>query len=148
MQFSFDPCSVSICTSLLSLIVPVLLRVREQQLSLILIAAYWPRRPWIVKLVLLLCSKPWLLPLHIDLKCFLQDLLDKAFSSIKVYLAAISACLVCFDNAPVGQHSQIRRFMKGACRLQPAYKPFYSFLGLAICFGGTLRVAFSALGVF
>lgn len=32
---------------------------------------------------------------------------------IKMYLAAISACHVGFGSAPIGQNSQIRRFMKG-----------------------------------
>uniref|UniRef100_UPI003AAF0CD6 uncharacterized protein n=1 Tax=Centroberyx gerrardi TaxID=166262 RepID=UPI003AAF0CD6 len=60
-----------------------------------------------------------------DVLCFLQDLLDngKAFSTIKVYLAAISACHVGFGNAPVEQHSLIKRFMKGARRLWPARNP-------------------------
>lgn len=30
---------------------------------------------------------------------------------------------MCFGNAPVGQQSLIRRFMKGPCRLQPACQP-------------------------
>lgn len=55
------------------------------------------------------CSVP-------DILCFLQDLLEKgiSFSTIKVYLAAISACHVGFEGSTVGQHPLIRRFMKGA----------------------------------
>ena len=55
---------------------------------------------------------------------FLQELLDKgrAFSTVKVYLAAISACHVGFGNAPVGQHPLVCRFMRGARRLRPAVK--------------------------
>ncbi|XP_052430666.1 uncharacterized protein LOC127971591 [Carassius gibelio] len=56
-----------------------------------------------------------------DILCFLQDLLDKgkAFSTIKVYLAAISACHVGFGDKTAGQHPLISRFMKGARRKRP-----------------------------
>ncbi len=60
-----------------------------------------------------------------DVLCFLRDLLDgdKAFYTIKVYLAAISACHVGSGGAPIGQHPLIKRFVKGACRLRPVHKP-------------------------
>ncbi len=51
-----------------------------------------------------------------DVLCFLQSLLNngRAFSTIKVYLAAISACHV---GVSVGRHPLICRFMKGVrCR--------------------------------
>ncbi len=51
----------------LSLIAPVLLRVREQRLPLILIAPNWPSRPWMAELARLLCSQPWPLPLRRDI---------------------------------------------------------------------------------
>ncbi|XP_067290316.1 uncharacterized protein [Pseudorasbora parva] len=56
-----------------------------------------------------------------DILCFLQDLLDKgkAFSTMKVYLAAISACHVGFGDKTAGQHPLICRFMKGARRKRP-----------------------------
>lgn len=52
---------------------------------------------------------------------FLQDLLerDKAFSTVKVYLAAIAVCHVGFDGKAVGQHLFVSCFMKGACHLRP-----------------------------
>lgn len=64
--------------------------------------------------------------------CFLLDLLDvyKAFSTIKVYLAAIAACHVAFGGAHVGQNPLIKRFMKGAHRLRPMCKPFVPSKGL------------------
>lgn len=64
------------------------------------------------------CSVP-------DVLCFLQDLLDgdKSFSTIKVYLATISACHVGFGSAPIGQHPLIKRFMKGARQLRSVCKP-------------------------
>ncbi|XP_039529209.1 uncharacterized protein LOC120480253 [Pimephales promelas] len=63
------------------------------------------------------CSVP-------DILCFLQDLMDKgrSFSTIKVYLAAISACHVGFEGSTVGQHPLIRRFMKGARRSLPVVR--------------------------
>lgn len=56
---------------------------------------------------------------------FLQDLLEKgkAFSTIKVFLAAISACHIGFEGKPVGQHPLVCRFMKGARRSLPVSKP-------------------------
>ncbi|KAK7905173.1 hypothetical protein WMY93_017780 [Mugilogobius chulae] len=55
---------------------------------------------------------------------FLQSLLDKglAFSTIKVYLAAISACHIGFGDKTAGQHPLICSFMKGARRLRPVSK--------------------------
>lgn len=51
--------------------------------------------------------------------------LDKegTFSTIEVYLAAVSASHVGFGNAPVGQHSLIRRFVNDVHRLRPTIKP-------------------------
>lgn len=56
---------------------------------------------------------------------FLQNLIDqgKAFSTIKVFLAAISACHIGFDGKTVGQHPLICRFMKGARRALPVSRP-------------------------
>ncbi|XP_021322973.1 uncharacterized protein [Danio rerio] len=56
-----------------------------------------------------------------DILGFLQGLMDcgKSFSTIKVYLAAITACHVGFDGSTAGQHPLIRRFMKGARRSLP-----------------------------
>ncbi len=58
---------------------------------------------------------------------FLQDLIDqgKAFSTIKVFLAAISACHIGFDNKTVGQHPLVCRFKKGAHRVLPVSKPLF-----------------------
>ncbi len=69
-----------------------------------------------------------------DILCFLQDLLDKgkAFSTIKVYLAAISACHVCFGEKSAGQHPLISRFMKGACRIRPVSRQMVPLWDLSI----------------
>lgn len=57
----------------------------------------------------------------------MQDLLDfgKALSTIKVNLAAISACRVGFVDSPVGQRPLIKRIMKGAHHLHFAAKPLF-----------------------
>jgi len=56
---------------------------------------------------------------------FLQSLIDKgkAFSTIKVYLAAISACHIGFEGKTVGQHPLVCRFMRGARRKLPVSRP-------------------------
>ncbi len=61
----------------------------------------------------------------VDLLCFLQELVDKgkAFSTIKVYLAAVSACHVGFSNKPAEQHPLDCPFMKGARRKLPVSRP-------------------------
>ncbi|KAK7907218.1 hypothetical protein WMY93_015830 [Mugilogobius chulae] len=51
----------------ISLISPTLARVREQGLSLILIAPRWLSKPWMAEIVQLLWDVPWPLPLRRDL---------------------------------------------------------------------------------
>lgn len=65
--------------------------------------------------------------------------LDKGgtFSTIEVYLAAVSASHVGFGNAPVGQHSLIRRFVNDVHRLRPTIKPVLFFV---FVFGGVVVV--------
>lgn len=46
----------------------------------------------------------------------------RAFSTIKVYMAAISACHVGFEGVLVGRHPLICRFMKGVKCLRPVPK--------------------------
>lgn len=48
----------------LCLITPTLARVRDQSLTLILIA---PKAPWLTEIIPLLYAQPWPLPLHMDL---------------------------------------------------------------------------------
>ncbi|XP_063079934.1 uncharacterized protein LOC134469834 [Engraulis encrasicolus] len=69
-----------------------------------------------------------------EVLCVLQSLLDKgkAFSTIKVYLAAISACHVGFDGASVGKHPLVSRFMKGVRRLRPPTKQTFPSWDLSV----------------
>lgn len=56
---------------------------------------------------------------------FLHDTVDKgkAFSAVKVYLAAISAFHVGFDGKPVWQHPLVCRFMRRGRHNLQVYKP-------------------------
>ncbi|XP_072235172.1 uncharacterized protein [Leuresthes tenuis] len=69
-----------------------------------------------------------------DILCFLQDLLEKgkAFSTIKVYLAAISACHMGLGDKPVGQHPLVCRFMNGVRRKLPVSRPMVPLWDLAV----------------
>ncbi|XP_047229391.1 uncharacterized protein LOC124872980, partial [Girardinichthys multiradiatus] len=63
----------------------------------------------------------------VEVLTFLQDLLDKglSFSTIKVYLAAISACHIGFKGVTPGAHPLAVRFLKGVRRLRPVIKPSF-----------------------
>lgn len=78
---------------------------------------------------------------------FLQELLDKgkAFSTIKVYLAAISACHVGFVDGPVSHHPLVCRFMKGARRLHPVSKPLVPTWDLSLVLGAVSQPPFEPL---
>ncbi|MGH0151620.1 UNVERIFIED_CONTAM: hypothetical protein FKN15_037060 [Acipenser sinensis] len=66
---------------------------------------------------------PTMCPMAVILQ-FLQDLLDegKSPSTLKVYLAAISACHVKIDSVSPGAHFLAGQFLKGARRLRPPRK--------------------------
>ncbi|XP_026133283.1 uncharacterized protein LOC113112099 [Carassius auratus] len=87
------------------------------------------------------CSVP-------DILCFLQDLLekDRSFSTIKVYLAAISACHVGFEGSTVGQHPLIRRFMKGARRRLPVIRRTVPEWDLSMVLEALSQYPFEPLG--
>lgn len=78
---------------------------------------------------------------------FLQGLLDKglAFSTIKVYLAAISACHVGFGDKTAGQHPLICQFMKGARRLRPAMRSLVAPWDLTKVLNALSRTPFEPL---
>ncbi|XP_032363038.1 LOW QUALITY PROTEIN: uncharacterized protein LOC116675032 [Etheostoma spectabile] len=149
----------------LALIPPTLSRVREHQCRMILIAPHWPAMHWLAEIYLLLCGQPWQLPLRRDMLSQAggtifhphperlalwawPDLIDKhkAFSTIKVYLAAIAACHVGFDGKTAGQHPLVCRFMKGARRLLPVSKPLTPPWDLAVVLDGLASPPFEPLG--
>ncbi len=66
-----------------------------------------------------------------DVLCFLQSLLKngRAFSTIKIYLAAISVCHFGFEGVSVGRQTLTCHFMKGEKRLRPVSKRLVPFTG-------------------
>ena len=83
------------------------------------------------------CQERNVLPFQcsiVDVLTFLQELLDKglSFSTIKVYLAAISACHVGFDGVTPGAHPLAVCFLKGVRRLRPVFKPSVHSRDLAL----------------
>ncbi|XP_073683991.1 uncharacterized protein [Garra rufa] len=82
-----------------------------------------------------------------DVLCFLQELLDKgrAFSTVKVYLAAISACHMGIDNNTMGQHPLVCRFMRGARRLNRVSKPLIPPWDLSVVLNALSRAPFEPI---
>ena len=78
---------------------------------------------------------------------FLQSLFDKgrAFSTLKVYLAAISACHVGINGKTVGQHPLVCRFLRGARRLRPVSKPLSPGWDLPLVLGALSGPPFEPL---
>ncbi|XP_056316727.1 LOW QUALITY PROTEIN: uncharacterized protein LOC130231264 [Danio aesculapii] len=96
------------------------------------------------------CTSEGLIPFQCsvrDILCFLQSLLDngRAFSTIKVYLAAISACHVGFEGVSVGRHPLICRFMKGVKRVRPAVKRLVPSWDLSLVLDALTRAPFEPL---
>ena len=74
------------------------------------------------------CEERGVLPFQssvADILIFLQRLLERglSFSTIKVYLSAISACHVGFQGKSPGSHPLVVRFMRGVLRKRPVRKP-------------------------
>lgn len=78
---------------------------------------------------------------------FLQKLLDKglAFSTVKVYLAAISACHIGFGDKTVGQHPLVCQFMRGARRLRPVSRSLTAPWDLPVVLDALSRPPFEPL---
>lgn len=78
---------------------------------------------------------------------FLQDLLDKgrAFSTVKVYLSAISACHVGINSGTIGQHPLVCRFMRGARRLHPVSKPLVPPWDLSVVLNALSKAPFEPI---
>ncbi|XP_029937836.1 uncharacterized protein LOC115380768 [Myripristis murdjan] len=148
----------------LALIPPTLSRVREQGHALILIAPHWPAMHWLAEIYQMLRAQPWQLPLRRDLLSqgggmlfhphperlalwAWPDLIDKrkAFSTVKVYLAAIAACHVGFGKKTASQHPLVCRFMKGARRLLPVSRPLVPPWDLAVVLEGLKGPPFEPL---
>ena len=82
-----------------------------------------------------------------DVLRFLQDRLDAglSFSTIKVWLAAISACHVGYDGKRVSEHPYVAPFMRGVKRLRASSRPLFPAWDLAVVLRGLLRPPFEPL---
>ncbi|XP_038128389.1 uncharacterized protein LOC119774782 [Cyprinodon tularosa] len=148
----------------LALIPPTLARVRAFNHKLILIAPHWPAQHWLAEIFQMLCAQPWELPLRRDLLSQgagtvfhphperLQlwawpELIDKgkAFSTVKVYLAAIAACHIGFGDKTASQHPLVSRFMKGTRRLLPISRPLLPPWDLSVVLEGLKGPPFEPL---
>ena len=70
------------------------------------------------------CDRNHAVPSHCEVGsvlAFLQHLLEKglAFSTIKVYAAAVSAGHAGCDGGPIFSHPLVKRFLRGARRVRP-----------------------------
>ncbi|KAK0147975.1 hypothetical protein N1851_012342 [Merluccius polli] len=70
----------------------------------------------------------------------------RAFSTIKVYLAAISACHVGFGRDTAGRHPLVRRFMKVARRRLFVPKPLFPSWDLSLVLDALCQQPFEPLG--
>ena len=98
------------------------------------------------------CEKSHVVPFQApvtNILSFLQDLIDKgrAFSTVKVYLAAISACHIGFEGTSVGQHPIVARFMKGARRQLPVSKSIIPPWDLALVLDSLTQPPFEPLDI-
>ena len=82
-----------------------------------------------------------------DILSFLQEKLDDglAFSTVKVYLAAISACHVGFDDKTASKHPLVSRFMAGASNLRTVTRSLFPSWDLVIVLDGLGRPPFEPL---
>ena len=82
-----------------------------------------------------------------DVLRFLQSRIDqgRTFSTVKVYLAAISACHLGFDGKTLSQQPLIGRFMKGARRLLPVSRSLFPKWDLVLVLDSLSRPPFEPL---
>ncbi len=89
-------------------------------------------------------------PVHCQVLSMLEFLQEKLSSgtcpgTLRVYLAAISACHVLIDGVSVGKHPLVARFIRGAKRLRPPTRATVPSWDLAIVLEGLVMTPFEPL---
>ena len=78
---------------------------------------------------------------------FMQEKLSTGTcpATLKVYVAALSACHALIDGMPLGRHPLLSRFLRGARRLRPTVKTKMPSWDLAIVLEGLVETPFEPL---
>ncbi len=89
-------------------------------------------------------------PVHCQIVSVLEFLQEKLSSgtcpgTLRVYVAAISACHVLIDGVSVGKHPLVARFIRGAKRLRPPTRATVPSWDLAIVLEGLVMTPFEPL---
>ncbi len=89
-------------------------------------------------------------PVHCQVVSVLEFLQDKLSSgtcpgTLRVYVAAISACHVLIDGVSVGKHPLVARYIRGAKRLRPPTRATVPLWDLAIVLEGLVMTPFEPL---
>ncbi len=89
-------------------------------------------------------------PVHCQVVSVLEFLQEKLSSgtcpgTLRVYVAAISACHVLIDGVSVGKHPLVARFIQGAKRLRPPTRATVPSWDLAIVLEGLVTTPFEPL---
>ncbi len=89
-------------------------------------------------------------PVHCQVVSVLEFLQEKLSSdtcpgTLRVYVAAISACRVLIDGVSVGKHPLVARFIRGAKRLRPPTRATVPSWDLAIVLKGLIMTPFEPL---
>ena len=82
-----------------------------------------------------------------DVLSFLQEFLDKgmSFSTVKVNLAAVSACHIGVGGKTLGEHPLVRRFMRGANRARPVSRSMVPPWDISLVLDALMRAPFEPL---
>ncbi len=142
----------------IALLLEVLAKVRQQGSRLLLLAPRWPTRIWFSGTVDSISSPARALEpsclapegdqlRDVSVLEFLQEKLssDTCPGTLRVYVAAISACHVLIDGVSVGKHPLVARFIRGAKRLRPPTRATVPSWDLAIVLEGLIMTPFEPL---
>lgn len=96
------------------------------------------------------CDQKGIIPFQCSIThvlTFLQELFEQglAYSTLKVYLSAISACHVGYDGVSPGAHPLATRFLKGVRRLRPATRSTFPSWDLSLVLNALCQAPFEPL---